>query len=75
MWAATDAMEIGQRPPGVRVDSQATYLLDRHMFVLWTWSCRAVGAAPPVGDVETVALVVPTPDRSKWPRPKLIEST
>ncbi|HEV7950863.1 MAG TPA: DEAD/DEAH box helicase [Glaciihabitans sp.] len=66
MWAATDAMEIGQRPPGVRVDSQATYLLDRHMFALWTWSCRAVGAAPPVGDVETVALVVPTPDLSKF---------
>jgi hypothetical protein len=36
------------------------------MFALWTWSCRAVGAAPPVGDVETVALVVPTPDLSKF---------
>jgi len=66
VWAATDAMEIEQRSPGVRVDSQATYLLDRHMFALWTWSCRAVGAAPPVGDVETVALVVPTPDLSKF---------
>jgi SNF2 family DNA or RNA helicase len=42
--------------------SQATYLPDRHMFALWTWADGAVGAAPPVGDVETVPLVVPTPD-------------
>ncbi|WP_410641245.1 DEAD/DEAH box helicase [Amycolatopsis sp. lyj-346] len=49
----------------VRVDSQATYLLDRHMFALWTWSDRAVGAAPPVGDAETIALAVPTPDLSR----------
>ncbi len=36
------------------------------MFALWTWSDRAVGTAPPVGDLETVALVVPTPDLSKF---------
>ena len=65
MWAA-DPMGIGQRPPGVRVDSQATYLLDRHMFAIWTWSCGAAGAAPLVGGVETVALVVPTPDLSQF---------
>ncbi|MFD0230156.1 DEAD/DEAH box helicase [Streptomyces decoyicus] len=61
-WAAADTMGIGQKLPGVLLDSQATYLPDRHMFALWTWSGRAVGAAPPVGDVETVALVVPTSD-------------
>ncbi|EIV92161.1 DNA/RNA helicase, superfamily II, SNF2 family [Frankia sp. QA3] len=43
-------------------DVHATYLPDRHMFALWTWSGRAVGAAPPVGEVETLALVVPTSD-------------
>ncbi|RKS07184.1 helicase-like protein [Nocardiopsis sp. Huas11] len=42
--------------------SQATYLPDRHMFALWRWADGAVGAAPPVGDVQTVPLVVPTPD-------------
>ncbi|WP_329791980.1 SNF2-related protein [Lentzea sp. DG1S-22] len=46
----------------VQVDSQATYLLDRHMFALWTWSSSAVGEAPPVGNVQTVALAVPTGD-------------
>ncbi|MFD0163625.1 DEAD/DEAH box helicase [Streptomyces decoyicus] len=56
-------MGIGQKLPGVLLDSQATYLPDRHMFALWTWSGRAAGAAPPVGDVETLALVVPTSDR------------
>ncbi|MFJ5798323.1 DEAD/DEAH box helicase [Streptomyces decoyicus] len=59
-------MGIGQKPPGVLLDSQAsqaTYLPDRHMFALWSWSGRAAGAAPPVGDVETVALVVPTSER------------
>lgn len=61
-WAATDTMGIGQKLPGVLLDSQATYLPDRHMFAVWSWSGRAVGAAPPVGDVETVALVVPTSD-------------
>ncbi|MFJ3663433.1 DEAD/DEAH box helicase [Streptomyces sp. NPDC090119] len=45
-----------------RPDSQATYLPDRHMFALWTWADGAVRAAPPVGDVETLPLVVPTPD-------------
>ncbi|MFF9506338.1 DEAD/DEAH box helicase [Streptomyces sp. NPDC014724] len=44
------------------LENQATYLPDRHMFALWTWSGRAVGAAPQVGAVETVALVVPTTD-------------
>lgn len=66
MSSVTDAMAIGQRPPGVRVDSQATYLLDRHMFAIWTWSCGAAGAAPLVGGVEMVALVVPTPDLSQF---------
>ncbi|GAA1299588.1 hypothetical protein Psi02_62920 [Planotetraspora silvatica] len=32
------------------------------MFALWTWADGAVGPAPPVGDVQTVPLVVPTPD-------------
>ncbi|MGW6571768.1 DEAD/DEAH box helicase [Streptomyces sp. NPDC054945] len=41
---------------------QATYLPDRHMFALWTWADGAVGAAPPVGDIETVSLAVPAPD-------------
>ncbi|WP_424810310.1 DEAD/DEAH box helicase [Rhodococcus sp. 27YEA15] len=36
------------------------------MFALWTWFCGKVGTAPPVGDVETVALVVPTPNLSKF---------
>jgi hypothetical protein len=34
------------------------------MFALWTWSARATGAAPPIGDAETLALVVPTSDLS-----------
>ncbi|MGV9319615.1 DEAD/DEAH box helicase [Streptomyces sp. NPDC003660] len=49
-------------PPATRPGSQATYLPDRHMFALWTWADGAVGAAPPVGAVETLPLVVPTPD-------------
>ncbi len=53
-----------QSPSGVRVDTHATYLPDCHMLALWTWSCRAAGAPPPVGDVETVALAVPTPGGS-----------
>lgn len=57
---------VADGPPTVRGDSQATYLLDRHMFALWTWSSRAAGAAPPVGDGETLALVVPAPDLSKF---------
>ncbi|QMU73559.1 DEAD/DEAH box helicase [Streptacidiphilus sp. P02-A3a] len=32
------------------------------MFALWTWSGRAAGAAPPIGDVQSVALVLPDPD-------------
>ncbi|GGQ19995.1 hypothetical protein GCM10010140_58000 [Streptosporangium pseudovulgare] len=55
-------MGTRQKLPEMRSDSQATYLPDRHMFALWTWADGAVGAAPPVGDVETVSLVVPTPD-------------
>ena len=59
---ATDTTGTGQKLPGVLLDSQATYLLDRHMFALWTWSGhhRAVGDAPPHGDTQSVALVVPT---------------
>ncbi|TXG92505.1 DEAD/DEAH box helicase [Rhodococcus rhodnii] len=34
------------------------------MFALWNWADGAPGAAPPVGDVETLALAVPTPDLS-----------
>ncbi|MBF6212739.1 DEAD/DEAH box helicase [Nocardia puris] len=38
---------------------------DRHLFALWTWSGRAPGPAPDgFGDRETLALAVPTPDRS-----------
>lgn len=59
-------IDVGPRSPDIRDASQATYLLDRHMFALWTWSGGAVGAAPPVGDVETVALVVPTSDLSEF---------
>ncbi|MFH9420522.1 DEAD/DEAH box helicase [Streptomyces sp. NPDC017529] len=55
-------METGQKLAVAVLESQATYLPDRHMFALWTWSGRAAGAAPPVGDVETIPLVVPTPD-------------
>ncbi|WP_331754454.1 DEAD/DEAH box helicase (plasmid) [Streptomyces sp. NBC_00012] len=55
-------MGTRQKLPEARSDSQATYLPDRHVFALWTWADGAVGAAPPVGDVETVPLVVPTPD-------------
>jgi len=59
---ATDPPGIGQKLPGGVIESQATYLLDRHMFALWTWSrdhC-AVGDVPPHGDTQSVALVVPT---------------
>lgn len=45
-------------------DTHATYLVDRHMFALWTWSSGTVGAPPPVGDAQTVPLAVPTPDNS-----------
>lgn len=55
-------MENRQKHPEVLPGSQATYLPDRHMFALWTWSGSSVGAAPPVGDIETIPLVVPTPD-------------
>ncbi|MEU1438590.1 hypothetical protein ABZ438_31615 [Streptomyces sp. NPDC005786] len=55
-------MGTRQTLPETRSDSQATYLPDRHVFALWTWAGGAVGAAPPVGDVETVPLAVPTPD-------------
>ncbi|WP_258951274.1 DEAD/DEAH box helicase [Lentzea californiensis] len=50
----------------MRVDSQATYLLDRHMFALWTWAGSAAGAAPPVGDVQPIALAVPTQDLARF---------
>lgn len=45
-------------------ETHATYLLDRHMFALWTWSSGTVGSPPPVGDAQTVTLAVPTPDLS-----------
>lgn len=45
-------------------DTQATYLLDRHMFALWTWSSGTVGSPPPVGDAQRVTLAVPTLDLS-----------
>lgn len=60
--ALDDAMGTRQKLPEVRSDSQATYLPDRHMFALWTWADGTVGAAPPVGDVQILPLVVPTPD-------------
>ncbi|MEV7560426.1 DEAD/DEAH box helicase [Streptomyces sp. NPDC089795] len=43
-------------------ETQATYLPDRHMFALWNWGGAPVRAVPPVGEVEAVPLVVPTPD-------------
>lgn len=46
----------------ISLDTQATYLPDRHMFALWTWSGRAAGTVPPVGDAGTVALMVPRSD-------------
>ncbi|WP_392673806.1 DEAD/DEAH box helicase [Streptomyces sp. LN785] len=55
-------MATRQKLPAAPSDSQATYLPDRHMFALWTWSGGTVGAAPPVGDIETLPLAVPTPD-------------
>ncbi|MEU6990519.1 DEAD/DEAH box helicase [Streptomyces sp. NPDC046465] len=55
-----DSRTLGSRTLDSQV--QATYLPDRHMFALWTWSGRTVGAAPPVGESGTVPLVVPTPD-------------
>ncbi|MBE8519544.1 DEAD/DEAH box helicase [Amycolatopsis sp. H6(2020)] len=36
------------------------------MFALWTWAGGAAGAAPPLGDTETLALVVPAPDLSRF---------
>ncbi|MFJ1828091.1 DEAD/DEAH box helicase [Streptomyces sp. NPDC088178] len=55
-------MGTRQKLPQVQPGSQATYLPDRHMFALWTWSGGTVGAAPPLGDIETIPLAVPTPD-------------
>ncbi|PJJ04092.1 uncharacterized protein DUF255 [Streptomyces sp. 2333.5] len=59
---APDRMGIGQKLPGVLLDSGATYLLDRHMFAWWTCSGhhRAVGVVPPHGDTQSVALLFPT---------------
>lgn len=44
--------------------SQATYLIDRHMFAVWTWSGGAVGEPPPIGDVQTISLVTPAADEN-----------
>lgn len=54
----------GQERPGMRPDIQATYLLDRHMFALWTWfgHHRATGKAPLQGDTQSVSLAVPAPE-------------
>ncbi|MFI9510373.1 DEAD/DEAH box helicase [Nocardia sp. NPDC052566] len=41
--------------------TQATYLPDRHMFALWTWTGHSTGPAPAgLGDRETLTLAVPT---------------
>ncbi|WP_405165671.1 DEAD/DEAH box helicase [Nocardia sp. NBC_01499] len=41
--------------------TQATYLPDRHVFALWTWTGEATGPAPAeLGDRETLSLAVPT---------------
>ncbi|MFE0026416.1 DEAD/DEAH box helicase [Amycolatopsis sp. NPDC059021] len=65
---ATETTGIRHRLPGALLDSQATYLLDRHMFALWTWSGdhRVAGDAPPHGDTQSVALVVPASDLSTF---------
>ncbi|WP_370936463.1 DEAD/DEAH box helicase [Amycolatopsis sp. cg13] len=53
----------GQERPTARPDVQATYLPDRHMFALWTWSRHqhAVGKAPLRGDTQSISLAVPAP--------------
>nr|WP_228812052.1 MULTISPECIES: DEAD/DEAH box helicase [Nocardia] len=39
---------------------ETTYLPDRHMFALWTWTGRDTGPPPPgVGEAATLPLVVP----------------
>ncbi|WP_068064019.1 DEAD/DEAH box helicase [Nocardia xishanensis] len=44
--------------------TQATYLPDRHLFALWTWTGHGAGRAPTgLGDRETLALAVPTGGR------------
>jgi SNF2 family DNA or RNA helicase len=55
---------IGRERPGVRPDVQATYLLDRHMFALWTWcgDNRATGKAPLQGATQSTPLAVPAPE-------------
>lgn len=69
--STADKMGVEKEHPGEQLYDQATYLPDRHMFALWTWSARFGGAggtdstdrlAPSAGDTETIALVVPTPD-------------
>lgn len=48
----------------MRRTAQATYLPDRHLFALWTWSGLDPGAAPDdVGVAERIPLVVPAGDR------------
>lgn len=41
--------------------TQATYLPDRHMFALWTWTGLRAGPPPGIGDRETLPLAVPDP--------------
>lgn len=45
-------------------ETQATYLLDRHMFALWNRCSGTVEPPPSVGDAQTLTLAVPTPDLS-----------
>ncbi len=63
----TTTPTVGTIEPGAdqrRVASQATYLPDRHLFALWTWSGRAPGGAPAeLGTTERIPLVVPVGDR------------
>jgi SNF2 family DNA or RNA helicase len=46
--------------------SQATYLIDRHMFAVWTWSGAAEGEPPSIGDIQTIPLVTPSSGDSKF---------
>ncbi|MGF6882926.1 SNF2 family DNA or RNA helicase [Nocardia sp. GAS34] len=40
----------------------ATYLPDRHMFALWTWTGQRPGPAPAGGEHATIALATPSSD-------------
>lgn len=44
--------------------TQATYLPDRHLFALWTWTGHDAGAAPTgIGDPEKLTLALPVGER------------